>query len=307
VTDNVFSIIVPTYNRSALLARALDSVLAQSFPHFSVIVIDDCSTDATPEVVQDYLGDPRFTYHRNETQGGTNVSRNIGYDLAEGLLITYLDDDDELVPTALEVAYGYHCKLGAGGRHWLLFDWVTRSDGKVDNVVERREGYLQYCDILAGRIKGNFWCVYSREIIENPRIRHDERLISDEGQMYLAAWKTQPPYYVPHTLYLADDTSPARQTDAMAMGKRNKEQLANLEVHLGVFGDDLLTYCPSMLGRKLSRLGYLYALNRRPRKSFVSHLRALRYARSRYGAKLALLSLFALLKNVTRTTGERAS
>ncbi len=278
-----FSIIVPTFSRSAYLARALDSILQQTFTDYSVIIIDDCSTDDTQEVAAGYLADPRFTYHRNERQGGTNVSRNVGYDLAAGRFVTYLDDDDELDPDALATAHSYLLRLGIDGRHWLAFDWVRRSDGVVDSAAPtRREGYWDYADILSGKIGGNYWFVFSREIIEGPRRRHDERLVSDEGQLYLQCFKTDPPYYVPRTLYYQDDTCPSRQTDAMRRGRRFREELVNLGIYLDVFGDDLKALAPVMLGRKLSRLGLVNAQNGRAVQSLVCHARALRYGLRRY-------------------------
>ena len=285
-----FSVIVPTYSRSAYLARALDSMVRQTFTDYEVIVIDDCSVDDTAEVVARYTKDPRFRYHKNGRQGGTNISRNTGYDLATGSFITYLDDDDELDPEALATAHSYLSKLGPGGRHWLAFDWVKRSDGTLDNVAPARgEGYWSYADILAGKIKGNFWLVFSREIIEQPRRRHDERLVSDEGQLYLQCFKTDPPYHVPITLYYQDDTSPSRQTDAMRMGKRLRQELVNLDIYLQTFGDDLKALAPDALGRKLSRLGWVRAANGKP-GSFACHARALRYGFTRYWLAMALKS-----------------
>jgi|WetSurMetagenome_2_1015567.scaffolds.fasta_scaffold03467_3 glycosyltransferase involved in cell wall biosynthesis len=300
----MFSIIVPTFSRSAYLARALDSILQQTFTDYSVIIVDDCSTDDTREVAARYAEDPRFNYHRNERQGGTNVSRNAGYDLATGRCITYLDDDDELDPDALSTAYSYLQRLGIDGRHWLAFDWVRRSDGVVDSVAPARsEGYWRYADILAGKIKGNYWFVFTREIIEEPRRRHDERLISDEGQLYLQCFKTDPPYYVPRTLYYQDDTSPSRQTVAINRGERSRQELVNLEIYLDVFGDDLKALAPAMLGRRLSRLGWVKARNRMAMGSLACHAKALRYGFTRYA--LAMLFKSAPAYYVARRGGRR--
>jgi glycosyltransferase involved in cell wall biosynthesis len=287
----MFSIIVPTFSRSAYLARALDSILQQTFTDYSVMIVDDCSTDDTEEVAARYARDPRFTYHRNEKQGGTNVSRNVGYDLATSRFITYLDDDDELDPEALATAYSHLLRLGIDGRHWLAFDWVRRSDGIVDSLAPTpREGFWDYADILAGKIKGNYWFVFTREIIERPRRRHDERLVSDEGQLYLQCFKTDPPYYIPRTLYYQDDTSPSRQTDSINRGERTRQELVNLEIYLEVFGDDLKALAPAMLGKKLSRLGWVKARNGRAGRSLACHARALRYGFTRYALAMLVKS-----------------
>ena len=65
-----FTITVATYNRSRLLKRSLDSFKSQTFKDFEVLILDDCSTDDTQEVVQEYLKDERFKYIRFEKNLG---------------------------------------------------------------------------------------------------------------------------------------------------------------------------------------------------------------------------------------------
>jgi glycosyltransferase involved in cell wall biosynthesis len=291
--DNTFTIVVPTCNRAALLPRALDSILAQTLPHFTVVVVDDGSTDETPAVVQRYLHDPRFVYRRLPTWSGETIARNAAYDLARGKLITYLDDDDWLAPDALETAYRYHIDLGSQDPHWLLFDCASMPGGKIDNVTERVEGYLRYQDILCGRVSGNFWQVYSRDLIERPRVRHDERLFGNVGQMYLQVWRRCPPYYVPRALYFANKQGHARLSTVASTPVSRARDITNNEIYLSVFAEDLRRYCPRAIGGVLSRTGYLQASNGRPVRSLRCHVRALRYGITRDTARYAALSLVA--------------
>jgi glycosyltransferase involved in cell wall biosynthesis len=92
------SVIITTYNRSALLRRAVDSVLRQDFTDFEIIIVDDCSTDDTQATVKSY-GDPRIRYFRNESNVGSKhgdraILRRLIYDLAQGRYFVYLCDDD---------------------------------------------------------------------------------------------------------------------------------------------------------------------------------------------------------------------
>jgi glycosyltransferase involved in cell wall biosynthesis len=87
------SIIIPTYNRPHLLPRAVESALAQSFEAIEVIVVDDASP--TPVNLPDY---PKLTVIRLPQNKGGAAARNIGAQAAKGRWITYLDDDDELLP-----------------------------------------------------------------------------------------------------------------------------------------------------------------------------------------------------------------
>lgn len=87
------SVILPTYNRATTLPRAIDSVLAQTFSDFELIIVDDASTDATPQVVSRY-DDPRIEFLRHETNRGAPAARNTGIEASEGEYVFLLDSDD---------------------------------------------------------------------------------------------------------------------------------------------------------------------------------------------------------------------
>jgi glycosyltransferase involved in cell wall biosynthesis len=95
------SVVVSAYNYGRFLAAALQSVLAQSFQDFEVIVIDDGSDDNTPEVAASFLHDPRIRYHRTERQG-VSKAKNTGIGLATAPLIAFLDADDLWLSLKLE-------------------------------------------------------------------------------------------------------------------------------------------------------------------------------------------------------------
>ena len=94
------SVVVPTRNRSALLAMTLRSALAQRDVHFEVIVVDEASTDDTPAVIAS-LGDPRIRVIRHSRAQGVSAARNRGVTEARADWIAFLDDDDLWAPTKL--------------------------------------------------------------------------------------------------------------------------------------------------------------------------------------------------------------
>ena len=96
------TVYIATHNRKQLLLRAIDSVLAQSYPNIEIIVSDDGSTDNTYETIKHYVEDELIVYVKNETPKGACVARNLALSVATGEYITGLDDDDEFTPDRIE-------------------------------------------------------------------------------------------------------------------------------------------------------------------------------------------------------------
>jgi len=99
-----FSVIIPVYNGAETVARAIDSVLAQTYPAREVIVIDDGSTDDSAGVVRGYGSTVRYIRTENR---GVSAARNSGAAVAEGEWLAYLDADDWYYPQRLE----WHARL----------------------------------------------------------------------------------------------------------------------------------------------------------------------------------------------------
>jgi glycosyltransferase involved in cell wall biosynthesis len=92
------SVITPTFNRACMLPKCIESNLAQTYPHWEQIIVDDNSTDNTEEVVKSYmLIDKRIKYYKNPGKGAPSA-RNYGFEKCQGDYITFLDDDDCNLP-----------------------------------------------------------------------------------------------------------------------------------------------------------------------------------------------------------------
>lgn len=143
------TVIIPTYNRARLLARALDSVIAQTFDDFEVLVVDDGSTDDIEGTTAAYA-DRRIRYLRQPQNAGVAAARNRGLRESRGELIAFLDSDDEWFPEKLarQVA-----RFGDLPSHvGLLYGGVENEDGRGG----RR--------ILTPRYRGN---VYLELLVHN--------------------------------------------------------------------------------------------------------------------------------------------
>jgi len=95
------SVIIPAYDHAQFIGAAIDSVLAQTYRNYEIIVVNDGSPDDTEEVLRPYLERGQIRYFWQENQGAA-AARNLGIKMAEGELLAFLDDDDQWLPDKLE-------------------------------------------------------------------------------------------------------------------------------------------------------------------------------------------------------------
>lgn len=104
MSNPVVSVVIPTFNRKHTLNRALDSVVAQTYTDWEIILVDDGSTDGTESLASEYtirLGE-KFDYIQQEEHAGCCAARNRGIEESRGKYIAFLDSDDEFIPNKLE-------------------------------------------------------------------------------------------------------------------------------------------------------------------------------------------------------------
>lgn len=99
--DGLVSIIMPSYNTASYIRETIQSVLNQTYVNWELVIVDDCSTDNTDEVLAD-IKDERIRYFKNEKNFNAAVSRNRALSKAKGQWIAYLDSDDLWMPEKLE-------------------------------------------------------------------------------------------------------------------------------------------------------------------------------------------------------------
>jgi glycosyltransferase involved in cell wall biosynthesis len=105
-TPGTVSVIIPSYNYSAYISDAINSIREQTYPHWEVIVVDDGSKDDTAEVVARFIAqDSRIKYYYQQNQG-LSAARNTGISLAQGEYLQFLDADDYISKRKLEIQVG---------------------------------------------------------------------------------------------------------------------------------------------------------------------------------------------------------
>lgn len=113
---SLVSVIIPCYNKAQFLGETLDSVAAQAYPNFEVIVVDDDSPDNTCEVVEEYKKRMTNLVYMHQANQGPSAARNNGIRASKGVYVMALDADDKLAPTYVEKCVDYlenhpECKL----------------------------------------------------------------------------------------------------------------------------------------------------------------------------------------------------
>lgn len=142
-TGATVSVIIPFFNRENFLAEAIESVLAQTYQNWELILIDDGSTDTSRYIAQSFVQkypDKIFLYtHENGINRGPGPSRNLGVKYAKGGFITFLDSDDVFLPNTLEVAVTAFDRKAAASvvcgtlQYW--FSWTNRQNKKERNFL----------------------------------------------------------------------------------------------------------------------------------------------------------------------------
>lgn len=161
-TSPFFSIVVPVFNTSSTLKRTLTSVLNQSFSDIEVIIINDASTDNSPEIITDYaLHDKRIKVVNNKINSSLYVSRLKGIENAAGEYVLFLDSDDWLELDACKILYN---KLKMSDIEVLEFGY-TKEPSKQKSCICKT--YTTE-DILNEKINFTIWNkAYKREFLLN--------------------------------------------------------------------------------------------------------------------------------------------
>ena len=164
--QKLVSVIIPCFNVEKWVGEAIDSCLKQTYPHIEIIVIDDCSTDKSVEIIKSY-GDKIIWESLPENKGGC-YARNRGFALSKGEYIQFLDADDFILPDKIERQINFLEKTGADA---VYGDW--RFQGHQSNgviLLDKIENPGKQKDILQSLIE-NWWTavaslLYKRAIVE---------------------------------------------------------------------------------------------------------------------------------------------
>ena len=140
--SSLVSVIIPTYNGSNTILRAINSVLNQTYSNLELIIVDDCSKDNTFEVIKS-VGDKRVKVLRHKKNRGGSAARNTGIKEAKGEYIAFLDDDDEWLSEKVEKQVEYLKNKESSLCKGVVCSYMILSGKKWRTVIQTKEGDLR--------------------------------------------------------------------------------------------------------------------------------------------------------------------
>ena len=202
----LLSIIVPVYNAENYLYKCVDSLIHQTLKDLEIILVNDCSTDRSQEIIDEYVKkDSRVKSVIHEKNSGAGIASNTGLDTAKGKYITFVDNDDWLDLNA----YQYLCERIEKEKVDVLsfqYQLVNKND-KILYISETPSCFLQGQEIAKAylniQITVAVWSkIYRRELFEDKEIRFpSQRLYQDLATSFHILCKAKSFLQIPETFY----------------------------------------------------------------------------------------------------------
>jgi glycosyltransferase involved in cell wall biosynthesis len=178
-TPLLFSIVIPTYNREKFIKKTIASIFEQTYPHYEVIVVDNCSTDRTVEILKPYIDAGKIKFIRHEQNFERARSRNTGMENASGDFLTLLDSDDFMFANNLSDAAGF---ASDNPRYKVFHNLYSLVDANRKTVY--RYKFPSLSNQLKAIVEGNFMsCIGNflhRDVYKNYRFDTNHDLTGGE-------------------------------------------------------------------------------------------------------------------------------
>lgn len=245
--NDMFSVIIPTYNNAGGIAAAISSVLNQSLADFEVIVVDDGSTDKTGDIVRSF-NDRRIKYFKLEKNSGVHVARNLGLEKAGGQRIVFLDSDDELFPLCLEEFSKIVSQYPNAG--FCIAPYLTNTDELTCLTLEE-SGFVRYEDLLCQRLSRR---IKPGVVSLDVRLAKSKKFVAQNMDFiyYRYIMRSTDNYYLVKPLgryNLSHDPNALHVNRKVPNISRSIMRGVALDDFLKDFKKDYLKYCPASYSR----------------------------------------------------------
>lgn len=193
------SVIMPVYNtKEEYLRESIDSILAQTYKKFELIIVDDCSTQPVEPIIQSYH-DSRIKFKRLPKNSGASVARNTGFYFSRGDLIAVQDSDDVSYPERLAVQVGYMNKYHNIGVLGAAYNIIGADKETVVSKFGSPE-YLKAYALFVNSPFGHSTVMMRRSILQETMIHYDRSVICDDYKLWIDLMNRTHFMNIPRTL-----------------------------------------------------------------------------------------------------------
>jgi glycosyltransferase involved in cell wall biosynthesis len=264
-----FSIVIPTYNRADIIVKSLDSIYAQTFSDWEIIVVDDCSKDNTGEVMKPYLAKGKIKYVRNEINRERSYSRNRGISMAQGEFVTLLDSDDVLYPDCLQMAADFIKENPQAIFFHCLFELLD-DDYKPKKRLVFPEVKNPLKSIAKGNFISNIGVFYKRELLSEVKFDEEPVLSGSEDYDLVLNMLLHTGRVDRMNVYAAgvyDHSGRSVHTETLERAKKRIHYLVNKQINNPLFNEKMGAYKNSFLSHMDLYFASFCAVRKMPGKA----------------------------------------
>lgn len=256
----MISIIITTYNRCNVVSRAINSVLAQDYSDWELIVVDDGSTDNTELVLKTFVDD-RIRIVRHPTNRGVNAAKNTGFDNIRGEWFTTLDSDDEMIaPEALSTFMRIPREIDPT-INAITCNCIDSATGKYTGLGLDRDQFLDWKTILQ-KCRGDHWGLTRTSLLAGERF--NERMRGFENILWTKIRRRAHGYYIHKALLIIHCEGGDRITKEKIAEGGNKTAIYE-SYHALMEETELLRdcrlYAPDVYGENMFSAGVSFIVN----------------------------------------------
>lgn len=176
---HLVSIITPSFNSEKFISDTIQSVKNQTYQNWEMIIVDDCSTDKTVSIIEEFLHDNRIQLHRLDKNSGTGVARNTAISIAKGRYIAFLDSDDLWKPDKLQKQVEF--MVSKNQPFTFSYYECIDEEGKALEKIIQAPKILTYQQLFWSNWVGNLTGIYDvnffgKIAISSARKRQDWRM-----------------------------------------------------------------------------------------------------------------------------------
>lgn len=194
--DKKVSVVLPVYNGEKRVGKAIESVLSQTYKNLELVIVNDCSTDNTLDVLHEYASrDSRVLVYENESNQKLPRTLNNGFAHVTGEYLTWTSDDNAYKPKAIETMVNYLDNYSDTDMVYADFDIVSLDGTFIETKKVFEPDELRFCNAVGACF------LYRRELAEAIGEYDPDLFLAEDYEYWIKAYLYGKLYHIPEVLY----------------------------------------------------------------------------------------------------------